>query len=67
MSYSDYIIGRHIEAQGYSFYGIIQAAMRKADTYNLEKLKRAFPGTWEELQKRYRTSGGLLEGEKLEE
>ena len=39
--------------QDVPFYGLIQAAMRCADTDNSHALKRTFPGTWEELQTRY--------------
>lgn len=63
MSYYDYIAGRSIAAEDYPFYALIQAAMREADTENLEKLKLAFPDTYEELMNRYDAPGGLLEGE----
>jgi len=49
--------------QGYQFYALIQAAMRQADTDNLEKLKEAFPYTWTELKARFDAPGGLLLGE----
>lgn len=65
MSYYDYIAGRTIAAESYPFYGLIQAAMRRADTENLEKLKLAFPSTYEELMQRYDAPGGLLEEEVL--
>jgi hypothetical protein len=42
------------------FYAIIAAAMRLADTDNLEKLKRAFPETWRELQARYHAPLGVI-------
>jgi len=45
------------------FYGIIMAAMPRADTDNLDLLKAAFPETWAELQARYWAPGGLLPGE----
>lgn len=45
-------------------YALIQAAMRKADTPNLEALKAAFPETWAELQVRYNSPGGLLPSER---
>ena len=42
------------------FYALIMAAMRKADTDNVEKLKRAWPEVWEELKARYHAPGGML-------
>ncbi len=46
------------------FYSLIQAAMRVADTDNLEKLQSNFPEVWDELQKRYNLPAGLLPEEK---
>jgi len=45
------------------FGGVIQCAMRLADSDNLKKLKFAFPKEWDDLQKRYNAPGGKLEGE----
>lgn len=44
-----------------SFYGLIMAAMRKADTTNAAILWRAFPEVWDDLQARYEAPGGVLE------
>ena len=60
MSYHDYTAGRDIAMGGCSFYAIIQAAMRKADTPNLDRLKAAWPRIWDELQARYDAPGGYL-------
>lgn len=49
-----------------SFYALIMAAMRKADTENLAALQREFPRVWEELTQRYNAPGGLLPGENGE-
>ena len=46
------------------FYAIIMAAMRKADTRNLDELKESFPGCWKELQARYVAPGGYLSKEE---
>jgi hypothetical protein len=54
-----YKTAQKIEAEGYPFYALIQAAMRQADTDNLEKLKDAFPEVWSDLQERYFNPGGL--------
>ncbi len=43
-----------------SFYALIMAAMRQADSDNIEKLKAAFPDTHEELKVRYNARGGYL-------
>jgi len=59
MSYIDYIEGRKIAAQDYPFYALIMAAMRQADTDNLEKLKREFPQVHTELVYRYNSPGGV--------
>ena len=64
MSYYDYKSSTAIESFKISFYGIIMLAMRRADTDNLEILKRAWPEQWAELQSRYHAPGGLLPGEE---
>lgn len=64
MSLYDYREGGLCSLRGYSFYALIQAAMRQADTHNLEILKKGFPLVWKELQARYNAIGGLLPGEK---
>lgn len=46
------------------FYGLIMAAMRKADSANLWRLKQAWPEAWAELQERYNAPGGTLPGEE---
>jgi hypothetical protein len=48
-----------------SFYGLIMAAMRAADTDNLEKLKKTFPDTYSELYARYTSPGGILPHEMV--
>lgn len=67
MSIEDYNSGQALELlclrKEISFYGVIQCAMRKADSNNLESLKMAFPKTWEDLQARYNAPGGVLPGD----
>ena len=60
MSYYDYRIGVGITIQDYPFYALIQAAMRQADTDNLEKLKIAFPEVWKEFEARYKAPARRL-------
>ena len=67
MSFDEYHEGRRIAAQNYPFYAIIQAAMRQADTDNLQKLKQEWPEVWEDLDKRWHAPGGYLPGESSEE
>ena len=59
MSIIDYRQSASLAADG-SFYGLLMAAMRNADTDNLEKLKVAFPKVFEELHARYNAAGGAL-------
>lgn len=60
MSHFDYTLSQHIEAQEYTFYALIMAAMRQADTTNYMKLQQAFPGVQAELHARYNSPGGVL-------
>ena len=66
MSIHDYKEGRELEARDTPFYALIQAAMRRADTFNLAKLQEAFSEVWTELVERYNSPGGYLK-EELEE
>jgi len=52
-----------LKSNANAFNSLIMAAMRCADTDNLEMLKRCFPAQWEELHARYNAPGGLLPGE----
>ena len=63
MSLYAYKVAQAISAEDPPFYALIQAAMRKADTQNLELLTQAFPLVRIELMARYNAPGGLLEGE----
>jgi len=63
MSLFDYERSREIAARNYPFYALIMAAMRDADTENLEKLRAMFPDIYREFQARYNAPGGRLEGE----
>jgi hypothetical protein len=64
MSLIDYKEGLVIASKGYSFYGLLQALIRQADSRNLEKLEGAFPLYVKELRDRYNTPGGILPGDE---
>jgi hypothetical protein len=64
MSLYDYIMSLEIGKHDFPFYTLVMAAMRQADTDNLELLKKAFPETWAELAERYNAPGGRLPGEE---
>lgn len=58
--YYAYQVGRELSFDDHSFYGLVMAAMRKADTGNLARLKAAFPEVWVDLEARYNAPGGVL-------
>ena len=60
LSHYDYILSQKISASGYSFYGLLAALVRDADTDNLERLRNAFPGFVDMFQARYEAPGGVL-------
>lgn len=61
MSLHEYQRGRI--ASDEPFYALIQAAMRRADSWNLAKLRAEWPEVWDELSARYHAPGGLLPGD----
>lgn len=63
MSIYDYEQSLALEGQGWSFYALIMAAMRQADTDNLDALRQAFPERYAEFQKRFNAPGGYLPDE----
>lgn len=65
MSYHEYLVGGRLEAEDVPFYALIQAAMRRADTDNLAKLRACWPEVWAELQARYHAPGGRLPGDTV--
>ena len=64
MSFYSYQESIKLSEHEYNFYALIMAAMRKADSINIIKLKRKWPDTWKELQRRDNAPGGLLPEEK---
>jgi len=63
MSLHEYRTSLEIQRQDYPFYALIMAAMRKADSYNMVKLKFAFPAVHGELDRRYNAGEGILKGD----
>jgi hypothetical protein len=61
MTLYDYQKSKEIDAP---FYALIMAAMRKADSNNIEKLKSAFPELFAELQERYNAPCGIIDGDE---
>lgn len=64
MSLYDYQRSSELELADEPFYALIQAAIRRADTDNLARLRDAFPETYNELLRRYHAPGGRLPGEE---
>jgi len=52
---------KQISGNGYGFYSLLFALIRKADSSNLEKIERIFPDEVAEFQARYNAPGGILE------
>ena len=67
MSYHEYRMSLELSAADPPFYALIMAAMRQADSYNIVKLKEAWPGVWEELWARSKAPGGILTAEAVSE
>lgn len=64
MSLYDYIESKELAAQDRSFYALVMAAMRRADSFNHARLNAAFPEVHRELLERYdRPFGGVLRSE----
>lgn len=60
----DYEQSREIERHHFGFHALIAAAMRQADTDNMERLTMAFPQVAADLKARYNAPGGLLPGDR---
>ena len=66
MSHYDYTYSLEISRKDPPFYGLIMAAISKADSSNYEKLRSTFPEVWNEFQIRYHSPGGCLDIEEHE-
>lgn len=65
MSLYDYERSIEVVAKGYPFYALVMAAMKVADSDNIEKLMLIFPRTYYELQERSHFPGGLVSEERF--
>lgn len=63
MSLYDFNESLGLNRKDVGFNSLIMAAMLKADTINMHKLKCAFPEMYEEVNLRYNAPGGVLEGD----
>lgn len=60
MSLFDYRASLDLGKGDPPFYALIMAALRKADTMNAAKLRRAWPEIYDEFEARYNAPGGIL-------
>jgi hypothetical protein len=63
MSRFDYEECKRVRQTDPGFYSLLMAAMMKADSTNVVKLRIVFPEVWDELQARYDAPGGILPGD----
>ena len=66
MNRYDYLMSLEIAKKDYPFYALIMAAMRQADSNNLDLLRAMWPAVWDQLEDRYNAPGGYLPGEMPE-
>jgi hypothetical protein len=64
LSLYDYKLSQGIAACDYPFDALIFAAMRKADSTNIMRLKATYPELWAELYARYHAPGGCITDEE---
>ena len=60
MSLYDYKFSQEIAKRDPPIYGLIMAAIRKADSVNLLKFKAAWPEVVDEFTRRYHAPGGII-------
>lgn len=65
-SLHNYLQSREISDGDPSFYSLLFALLRKADSANYGRLVEAFPQAAAEFQARYNAPGGALPGEEAE-
>jgi hypothetical protein len=64
LSLHGYLAAVELVKKDEPFFGLIMAAMMKADDHNLVRLKVCWPDVWDELEKRYHAPGGRLPEEE---
>lgn len=64
MSLYDYTQVKPLLEADPPFYSLIMAAMERADTFNLERLRSLFPDAYDEYKARFNAPRGLLLGER---
>jgi hypothetical protein len=57
---ADYQDSKKLSAADHSLATLIFAAIRKADNYNLARLKMIFPEYYDEFMARYQAPGGAI-------
>lgn len=65
MNHEDYLEGLEISTKSYSFYGLLCAMIRQADSENLRKIECEWPDEVEIFRRRYDAPGGFLPGEEI--
>jgi hypothetical protein len=65
MSLHEYVASRDLAALDPPFYALIFAAVRKADTHNLAKLRAGWPAVVAEFEARYNAPGGILSNDPV--
>jgi len=66
MSLDDYTVSRDLVADDTPFYGLVMAAMWRADPENLVKLINAWPEVYAEFDARFHATRGRLPGDSVE-
>lgn len=59
-----FVVSQEISKTDPPFAALLFAAMRKADTMNMMRLRLAFPDLCEEMERRYNAPGGRLEEDR---
>ena len=67
MSLFDYEVSIDLERHDLPFNALIMAAMRRADTDNMNMLKAMWPAVYDELHARYHAPGRALNAEEVEQ
>jgi hypothetical protein len=66
LDWLEYKAARRLALADEPFYGLIAAAMMRADTTNARKLRAAFPDVWEMTQARYDGPMGYVKSDSDE-